>query len=82
MDADGFYWSAGVTAGCLNRIAIDGAIERKIALPVDAPTMPCFGGPDMRTLFITSLARNGKPGTVLAMPVDVPGVPVARFGRQ
>ena len=81
MDVDGFYWSAGVTAGCLNRIAIDGSIERTIRLPVAAPTMPCFGGPDMKTMFITSLARDGEAGTVLAMPVDVPGVPVARFGK-
>lgn len=84
MDAEGFYWSAGVSAGCLNRIAPDGSIERKLMLPVAAPTMPCFGGDDMRTLFVTSLAtdRTGvrQAGTVIRLRVDVAGAPVGRFG--
>lgn len=84
-DAEGYYWSAGVSAGCLNRIARDGTIERKVMLPVAAPTMPCFGGPDMKTLFVTSLTRTidgqARPGGVIAFDVDVPGVPVARFGE-
>jgi sugar lactone lactonase YvrE len=82
-DAEGFYWSAGVTAGCLNRIAPDGRIDRKVMLPVPAPTMPCFGGADMKTMFVTSLtsARTGTEvaGTVIAFPVDVPCAPAARF---
>lgn len=84
-DMDGYYWSAGVSAGCLNRIAPDGSIERRIDLPVVAPTMPCFGGEDMRTLFVTSLAtdRTGtrQEGTLIAFEVEVPGVPVRRFGE-
>ena len=82
MDMEGFYWSAGVSAGCLNRIGPDGRIERKLRLPVAAPTMPCFGGPDMKTLYITSLAKGDEAGTVLETRVDVPGVPVARFGKH
>ena len=82
MDAAGYYWSAGVSAGCLNRMAPDGTIERKLHLPMAAPTMPCFGGPDLKTLFVTSLAKNGQAGTIVAMQVDVPGVAVARFGAR
>jgi sugar lactone lactonase YvrE len=84
-DAEGYYWSAGVSAGCLNRIAPDGRIDRKVVLPVPAPTMPCFGGPDLKTLFVTSLTtdRTGTKtaGTLLSFRVDVPGAPVARFGE-
>lgn len=84
-DAEGYYWSAGVSAGCLNRIAPDGRIDRKVVLPVPAPTMPCFGGPDLKTLFVTSLTtdRTGTTtaGTLLSLRVDVPGAPVARFGE-
>jgi len=88
-DAEGFYWSAGVSAGCLNRIAPDGRIERKIMLPVEAPTMPCFGGPDGKTLYVTSLASNRsgtpQPGTLISFRVeeagvDVAGAPIGRFG--
>jgi sugar lactone lactonase YvrE len=46
--------------------------------------MPCFGGPDLRTLYITTarhkrpaaeLARMPWSGCVLQMQVDVPGLP-------
>ena len=60
FDAEGFYWSAGVSAGRLNRFAPDGGIAEWHALPVPAPTMPCFGGRDFRMLYLTSL-REGRP---------------------
>jgi sugar lactone lactonase YvrE len=87
-DMAGCYWSAGISAGVLNRWAPDGRLDRQIELPCAAPTMPCFGGPDMKTIFITSLRHNlsdgklaAKPqsGGIFALGVDVPGVPVARF---
>ena len=56
VDVDGVYWSAGVTAGCINRFSPQGTLVERIALPVSAPTMPCFGGHDGRTIFVTSLA--------------------------
>ena len=80
MDAEGCYWSAGVSAGCLNRIAPDGRVVRKLYLPLAAPTMPCFGGEEMKTLFVTSLTKGDEPGGLIALEVDVPGVAVARFG--
>jgi sugar lactone lactonase YvrE len=83
FDTAGHLWSAGVSAGCLNRIVPDGTIER-FAVPAPAPTMPCFGGPDRRTLFLTSLARGDGAarvgGTLLACTAAVEGVPVGRFG--
>lgn len=85
MDADGFYWSAGITAGVLNRISPDGVIVERIPLPVTAPTMPCFGGADLRTLFVTSLAsdRSGshQPGRLIAFRTEVAGLPPHRFGE-
>lgn len=82
-DVDGFYWSAGVLDGKLNRISPDGEIVELYQLPLSGPTMPCFGGPDLRTLFVTTLVRevNGEMehGTVIAIDVDVAGVPVPRF---
>ena len=84
-DAEGYYWSAGVSAGCLNRIAPDGTIERKLVVPMPAPTMPCFGGPDLKTLYVTSLTtdRTGTKvaGTLVSLPSEVAGAPVARFGE-
>jgi sugar lactone lactonase YvrE len=51
--------------------------------------MPCFGGPELRTIFVTSLRHDLPPdvlaarplsGGIFAVDVAVPGVPVARFG--
>jgi sugar lactone lactonase YvrE len=85
VDEEGCYWSAGVTAGCLNRLSPAGEIE-VVPVPAPAPTMPCFGGADRRTLFVTSLARDlpsGRVGgTLLACEVGVRGVEVGRFGRR
>lgn len=85
VDEQGFYWSAGVTSGKLNRISPDGALVQSIALPVAAPTMPCFGGADGRTVFVTSLAsdRLGETGrgTLLAFRSEWGGTPLPRFGE-
>ena len=61
-DADGNYWSAGPSAGCLNCFSPAGELLRKWPFPVPGPTMPCFadGG-----LYVTSL-RDGKSAEVLA----------------
>lgn len=81
-DAEGYYWSAGVSAGRLNRIAPDGTIERQVALPAPAPTMPCFGGTDLRTMYVTSLQREGQdPGSLFELDVGIAGAPIARFGE-
>jgi sugar lactone lactonase YvrE len=87
-DVEGCYWSAGISAGVLNRWAPDGRLDRQIPLPCAAPTMPCFGGPDMKTIFVTSLRHHlpeqklaAKPlsGGIFAVEVEVPGVPIAKF---
>lgn len=84
-DAEGYYWSAGVSAGCLHRIAPDGTMERKLTVPMPGPTMPCFGGEGLRTLYVTSLTtdRTGTKaaGTLISLDVGVAGAPVARFGE-
>ncbi len=36
-------------------VAPDGTVDRRIDLPVELPTMPCFGGANLDTLFITSI---------------------------
>jgi sugar lactone lactonase YvrE len=87
-DVEGFYWSAGISAGVLNRWAPDGRLDRRIKLPCAAPTCVAFGGPDLRTLYITStrhglsaekLAASPLSGGLFALDVGVAGVPVAKF---
>ena len=88
VDAEGHYWCAMYEGGRLLRLAPDGSIASEFEVPVRCPTMPCFGGPDGRTLYLTS-ARHGRPeaelrvfphsGCVLAARVDVPGLPTHFF---
>src|SRR5665213_2684551 len=87
-DSEGHYWSAGVSAQCLNRYAPDGALVAKYPVPVAAPTMPCFAGRDLKRLFLTSL-KKGRPeellaryplsGATLVADAPVSGSPVSRF---
>jgi sugar lactone lactonase YvrE len=85
MDADGCYWVAMFEGQRLLRLSPAGEVLREVVLPVRCPTMPCFGGADLRTLYVTT-AREKRPaeelvaqpyaGCVLALAVDVPGLPV------
>jgi sugar lactone lactonase YvrE len=79
-DAEGRYWSAGVTAGCLNIFTPDGHLAEKIALPVASPTMPCF---TPHGIYITSLVRADAPkpgmGGLYLIPGSIAGTPMALF---
>ena len=85
VDVEGCYWVAMYEGQRVLRIAPDGRVLQELPLPVRCPTMPCFGGIDLRTLYVTT-ARDKRPadelaaqplaGCVLQMRVSVPGLPV------
>ena len=85
VDSQGNYWSAMFEGQRLMKLSPGGDILEEIELPVRCPTMPCFGGEDLRTLYVTS-ARENRPadelqalplsGHVIAARVGVPGLPV------
>ncbi len=74
-DADGNYWSAAPSAGCVNCFSPSGVLLHKVAFPVPGPTMPCFADD---ALFVTSL-REGKPAKVLAEHPTLGGLFRARM---
>ena len=87
-DAEGCYWSAGISAGKLNRFSPEGRLLVSYDVPVVAPTMPCFGGEGLDRLFLTSLRTGRDPaklealpltGTVIVADSPVVGSPVSRF---
>lgn len=89
VDADGCYWIACAYGWAVLRITPKGEIDRRIDLPVEIPTMPAFGGPDLSTLFITSIgeraSRPGAPGQrdaggLFAIETGVRGLVEPRFG--
>jgi len=84
-DREGAYWVAMFEGQRLLRLGVDGRVLEEHALPVRCPTMPCFGGRDLRTLYVTTaranrgateLAAQPWAGRVLCRRVDVPGLPV------
>jgi sugar lactone lactonase YvrE len=84
VDAQGCYWVAMFEGQRLLRLNPQGEVIETLHLPVRCPTMPCFGGPDLRTLYITT-ARENRPadelaqqplaGFVLQIRLEVPGLP-------
>jgi sugar lactone lactonase YvrE len=89
VDVEGAYWVAMYEGQRLLRLSHDGALLAEMPLPVRCPTMPCFGGVDLKTLYLTT-ARHHRPeaelalqpwaGRVLSVCVDVPGLP-ANFAQ-
>jgi len=85
VDAEGCYWVAMFEGQRLLRLSPVGELLREVRLPVRCATMPCFGGADLKTIYITT-SREKRPaaeliaqpmaGCVLALDVDVPGLPV------
>ena len=81
VDVQGHYWVAMYEGACLLQLSPAGEVLQRIALPVQCPTMACFGGDDLRTLYITS-AQAGQPepaGALFSLRVEVPGLPVNFF---
>ena len=84
VDSQGNYWCAMYEGGRVLQISPAGEVLQDIPVPAMCPTMPCFGGDDLKTLFVTT-ARDKRPeqelekfpdsGCVLLMAVDVPGLP-------
>lgn len=66
VDRDGDLWVCFWDGWCLRRIAPDGRVRERIAMPVQRPTSCAFGGPGLDRLYVTS-ARLGFDSESLAM---------------
>jgi sugar lactone lactonase YvrE len=83
MDSEGCLWNCRWGGGCVVRIAPGGAIDRVIEMPVQNVTSCTFGGPELRTLYITT-ASLGAPagrlsGGLFALETGIQGLPEHRF---
>ncbi|BCS45046.1 MULTISPECIES: SMP-30/gluconolactonase/LRE family protein [Pseudomonas] len=61
VDAEGCLWQALVYAGKLVRYTPDGQVDRIIDMPVKKVTSLTFGGPNLDTLYVTSMAKPPLP---------------------
>lgn len=84
VDSEGYVWTALWGGHGALRLSPAGEIVDRITLPAINVTKPCFGGPDLKTLYFTT-ARKGLTdqqlaayplcGGVFALPVAVAGQP-------
>jgi sugar lactone lactonase YvrE len=88
VDSAGTYWSALYRGGKVVRISPGGTLLAEYPVPAMCPTMCAFGGPDLRTLYVTTarqqrdadeLARLPHSGGIFAMQVDTAGLPEPLF---
>lgn len=88
VDMDGYLWSGHFAGSCVTRYAPDGSVDKVIEIPALNVTSVCFGGKDMKTLFITSAREDMTDAEMEALPLsgglfvletEVPGVPVGNF---
>lgn len=88
VDAEGCYWTALYDGGRVVRLSPAGEILEEVAIPARNCTMIAFGGPDLKTAYVTTarqkldaeeLARHPHSGGVFSFQVDVPGLPETRY---
>lgn len=79
VDAEGCLWSALWDGWCIRRFDPQGRVMQDLRVPVPRPTSVTFGGPDLKTLFITS-ARVRVPAKILAEAPFSGGILAANVG--
>jgi len=88
LDQAGRYWVAMEEGAQVLCLGPHGEVLARHPVPVQCPTGLCFGGTDLRTLYVTTgrlhrsadeLARCPDSGGVFALNVEVPGLPVQLY---
>jgi len=87
-DSEGCIWNAEWDGARVVRYTPQGEVDRVVKLPARRATCAAFGGPDLKTLYITSAwdrmrrdERDAWPhsGDLFAVDVDVPGLPDPKY---
>jgi sugar lactone lactonase YvrE len=90
VDAEGCLWSARWGGSQLVRLSPQGEVLARVAFPVSRVSSCIFGGPDFRTLFVTTAKEDLNEserraevlsGSIFALRVEVPGRPSFFFPR-
>jgi L-arabinonolactonase len=84
VDTEGGFWVAIIDGGRVERYWPDGTLDLVLELPVSRPTMPMLGGPDGRTLYVTSQRRFLSTSEIKCQPLagDLLAVRVPYTARE
>ena len=80
VDVDGGVGVALGTGGGVGRFSREGTLDEVVDVPAGFVSSLCFGGEDMRDLYVTTADNTQDPdrqGTLFRTRLDVPGLPVA-----
>jgi sugar lactone lactonase YvrE len=84
MDSEGYLWNARYGGASVVRVDPNGKVAGVLPIPADNVTTCTFGGPDLRTLYVTTAMGGSGSGVRLAgslfsVAMDVPGLPENHF---
>jgi sugar lactone lactonase YvrE len=68
VDGRGFVWSARWGGGCVVRYSPDGVIDSVWPVPAAKVSSCTFGGPDLRTLIVTTACHQLTPNDLRRQP--------------
>lgn len=68
VDAEGHVWTGLYLGSSVARFTPDGKLAATIAIPARDVTKMAFGGPDLRTAYVTSATKNMTPADMAAFP--------------
>jgi xylono-1,5-lactonase len=80
IDAQGSIWLAVAHAGKVLVFSPDGSMIKQLDFPLPMTTSLCFGGDDMRDLYVVSGSDGtgrSDAGTIFRLRSDIPGVPMS-----
>lgn len=80
VDEAGCIWVADYGGGCVHRFRPDGEVDLRMDLPANQVTSLCFGGRDLRDLYVVTADNEADPalgGTIFRTRVETPGLPAA-----
>lgn len=69
VDCEGCVWLALWGGWGLQRFAPDGELVRTVDLPCANVTKACFGGPDLKTLYVTTARKGLSPSELERQPL-------------
>jgi len=77
---DGSIWIAMAYGSRVDVFESNGALRESLPVPLPMVTSVCFGGSDLKDLYVVTGSRGGPSdtcGTIFRTRVDVPGLPIS-----
>lgn len=83
VDSAGNYWCALYEGSRVHQYDPAGRLLEAYPVPARIPTMPAFGGTDLKTLYVTTASdATGPGGGLYAMGVETAGMPRPAFDEE